>query len=165
MKREIDLQEVKDFIQKQGPETKIYIGCDSERFNKNNVWYANYALVVVVHIDGKRGCKIFGEIQRERDYDNKKDRPALRLMTEVYKISELYIKLHDVLEGRKVEVHLDINPDEMHGSSCVLQQAIGYIRGVCDVEAKVKPEAFAASYAADRFSEFTSMAAASSAVH
>jgi predicted RNase H-related nuclease YkuK (DUF458 family) len=37
-------------------------------------------------------------------------------MTEVYKVSDLYLQLAEVLEGRDVEVHLDINPDEMHGS-------------------------------------------------
>jgi predicted RNase H-related nuclease YkuK (DUF458 family) len=46
---------------------------------------------------------------------------------------------------------LDINPDEMHGSSCVVSQAIGYIKGTCNVVPFVKPDAFAASYAADRF--------------
>jgi len=62
----------------------------------------------------------------------------------------LYLKLHDVLEDREVEVHLDINPNEMHGSSCVIQEATGYIRGMCNVIPMVKPDAFAASYAADR---------------
>ena len=56
----------------------------------------------------------------------------------------------EVLEGRDVEVHLDINPDEQYGSSCVIQQAVGYIKGVCNVIPMVKPDAFAASYAADR---------------
>jgi len=56
-----------------------------------------------------------------------------------------------VLEGRNVEVHLDISPDDMHGSSCVISQAIGYIKGTCNVMPFVKPNAFAASYAADRF--------------
>ena len=72
-------------------------------------------------------------------------------MSEVYKVSELYLQLAEVLEGRDVEVHLDINPDEQYGSSCVIQQAVGYIRGVCNVIPMVKPEAFAASYAADRY--------------
>jgi predicted RNase H-related nuclease YkuK (DUF458 family) len=71
-------------------------------------------------------------------------------MNEVYKVSELYLKLADVLVDRDVEVHLDINPNEMHGSNCVIQEAIGYIRGTCNVIPLVKPEAFAASYAADR---------------
>ena len=71
-------------------------------------------------------------------------------MTEVYKVSELYLKLAEVLEGRKVEVHLDINPDDHHASSNVVSQAIGYIKGTCNVVPLVKPDAFAASYAADR---------------
>jgi predicted RNase H-related nuclease YkuK (DUF458 family) len=149
MKR-IDIDEVKQFIEAQTPTTKIYIGGDSERFLIGNDWYADYTLAIVVHINGNNGCKIFGEVQRERDYDQRRDRPRMRLMNEVYKIAELYIKLQDVLENREVEVHLDINPNEMYGSSCVINEAVGYIRGMCNVIPMVKPNAFAASYCADR---------------
>jgi len=149
--RSIDIEEVRAFIEAQSPETKIYIGGDSERFKIGKEWHADYIMVIVVHINGNNGCKIFGEVQRERDYDQKKSRPRMRLMNEVYKIAELYHKLHDVLEDRLVEVHLDINPDEHHGSSCVINEAVGYIRGTCNVIPMVKPRAFAASYAADRF--------------
>ena len=148
--RKLDLNKVSEFINAQGPDTKIYLGCDSERFRMNEVWYADYILAIVVHINGKNGCKLFGEVVRERDYDQRKDRPSTRLMTEVYKVSDLYLRLADVLDGRDVEVHLDINPDEEYGSSCVLNQAIGYIKGTCNVVPLVKPDAFAASYAADR---------------
>ena len=148
--RKLDIEEVKAFIDAQSPETKIYIGGDSERFLIGDVWYADYTLAVVVHINGNNGCKIFGEVQRERDYDQKVDRPRMRLMNEVYKIADMYLRMHEVLEGREVEVHLDINPNEMHGSSCVIQEAVGYIRGMCNVVPMVKPNAFAASYAADR---------------
>ncbi len=151
--KKLDINEVREFIQSHSDETKVYIGCDSCRFRKNGKWHAEYTLAVVVHIDGKHGCKIFGESQTEIDYDQKRERPAMRLMNEVYKISELYLKLHEVLEDKIVEVHLDINPNEMYGSSCVVQQAIGYIRGVCNVVPMVKPKAFAASYAADRLKE------------
>lgn len=146
----MNLAEVKKYIQAQSPSTKIYIGTDSERFKMNGKWYADYTLAVVVHIDGCHGCKIFGEVHREIDYDQKKSKPAMRLMNEVYKVSELFQSLADVLEDRYVEVHLDINPNEMYGSSCVVQQAIGYIKGTCNVVPMVKPKAFAASYAADR---------------
>jgi predicted RNase H-related nuclease YkuK (DUF458 family) len=149
--KQINLDEVTQFIQAQTPETKIYLGCDSERLRVNGVWYADYVLAIVVHINGNNGCKLFGEVHRERVWDAKPSKPAMRLMTEVYKVSELYLKLAEVLEGRHVEVHLDINPNEMHGSSCVISQAIGYIKGTCNVIPFVKPEAFAASYAADRF--------------
>ena len=149
----IDLNEVKEFIRKQSPSTKIYIGADSVRFRMNGRWYADYTLAVVIHMDGRHGCKIFGEVQRELDYDHKKSKPAVRLMNEVYKVSELFQSLIDVLEDRYVEVHLDINPNEKYGSSCVVQQAIGYIKGTCNVIPMIKPNAFAASYAADRLKE------------
>jgi predicted RNase H-related nuclease YkuK (DUF458 family) len=74
-------------------------------------------------------------------------------MNEVYKISELYLKLQEVLVNRDVEVHLDINPDDDHVSNVVLSQAVGYIKGTCNVIPLVKPNAFAASYAADRLKE------------
>ena len=149
--RKIDFAQVAAFIRTQTPETKIYLGCDSERVKINGAWHADYVLAIVVHINGNNGCKLFGEVQRERDYDSKPGKPAMRLMTEVYKVSELYLRLAEVLDGRDVEVHLDINPNEMHGSSCVISQAVGYIKGTCNVVPFVKPEAFAASYAADRF--------------
>jgi len=152
--KKLDIDEVKAFIEAQSPETKIYIGGDSERFLIGDVWYADYTLAIVVHINGNNGCKLFGETHRERDWDQKKSKPRMRLMNEVYKIAELYLKLHDVLEDREVEVHLDINPNEMHGSSCVIQEAVGYIRGMCNVVPMVKPKAFAASYAADRYKSF-----------
>jgi predicted RNase H-related nuclease YkuK (DUF458 family) len=154
--RKIDVVELKTFIDAQSPETKIYLGCDSERINIRGTWFADYAAVVVVHIDGKHGCRIFGEVTRERDYDQRKDKPAMRLMNEVYKVSALFQKLADVLEDRDVEVHLDLNPDELHGSNCVIAQAIGYIKGTCNVVPMVKPSAWCSSFAADRFSRILS---------
>lgn len=152
----LNLNEVKEFIAKQSPQTKIYIGCDSERILIGEEWYADYILAIVVHIDGKHGCKLFGEVVRERDFDQKQNRPRMRLMNEVYKVSDLYLRLVDVIIDREVEVHLDINPNELYGSSCVINEAIGYIRGTCNVIPMIKPKAFAASYAADRFKELKS---------
>ena len=154
MRKQIDIDEVRDFILAQTPETKVYIGGDSERFLIGNDWYADYIMVVVVHINGNNGCKIFGEVQRERDWDQKKDKPRMRLMNETMKIAELYLKLGDILEDRDVQIHLDINPNELYGSSCVIQEATGYIRGMCNVIPMVKPNAWAASYAADRYKSY-----------
>lgn len=145
-----NIEQVIEFIKAQSPETEIFIGCDSERINVYGEWFADYALAVVVHIDGKHGCKVFGDVIRERDYDQKADRPSMRLMTEVYKVAELYTQLKDVVEDKHVEIHLDVNPKKDAGSSIVVQQAIGYIRGVCNRDPQIKPRAFAASYAADR---------------
>jgi predicted RNase H-related nuclease YkuK (DUF458 family) len=150
----IDINAVQEFISAQGPMTRIYLGADSIRYKVRGTWWAEYTVAVVVHRDSRHGCKIFGEITRERDYDQRSNRPSLRLMNEVYRVSEMFQRLAPVLVGRPVEIHLDINPNEMHGSSCVIQQAIGYIRGTCNVIPMVKPEAFAASYAADRIARY-----------
>jgi predicted RNase H-related nuclease YkuK (DUF458 family) len=151
--RKINIAEVKSFIQAQSPETKIYIGADSERLKRNGKWYADYTLAIVVHINGRHGCKIFGEVQTELDYDAKAGRPSMRLMNEVYKVAELYHKIVDCIEDKEVEIHLDINPDIKHNSSIVIQQAVGYIKGTCNVVPMVKPQAFAATYCADRLKE------------
>jgi len=150
MKRKININEVTEFISAQSPETKVYLGCDSERYRMNGVWYADYILAVVVHIDGKHGCKLFGEVITERDYDQRRDRPKMRMMTETMKVADLYLRLAEILNDRTVEIHLDINPDERFGSSCAINEAIGYIKGMCNVIPLVKPNAWAASYCADR---------------
>lgn len=147
--KDIDLQEVKNYIDKCGPDTKVYLGCDSERINIKNVWYADYIIAIVIHVDAKHGCKIFGQVTRERDFDQSNKRPRMRLMNEVYKVSEMYLKLAEVIEN-EIEVHLDINPNERYNSSIVINEAVGYIKGTCNVVPFVKPQAFAASYAADR---------------
>ena len=149
--KHLDLEEVRDYIESQTPETKIYIGGDSERFQIDGVWYADYINVVVVHKNGKNGCRVFGGIVRERDYDQYKDKPRMRLMNEVMKICQLYLDLSDIIDYREVEIHIDINPNKEHGSSCVINEAVGYVRGMCNIIPMVKPAAWAASYAADRY--------------
>ena len=157
MSKEFNIDEVRDFIINSSESTCVYIGADSERYRgKDNHWYADYTVAIVIHIDGSRGCKVFGQVSTERDYDKRHDRPAYRLMNEVYKASSMYLELFEAIGDRHVEVHLDINPDELHGSSCVIQQATGYIRGMCGFAPKVKPDAFAASFAADRLKEILS---------
>jgi predicted RNase H-related nuclease YkuK (DUF458 family) len=146
----LDMDEVREYIKNTGENSIIYLGADSERVKLDGVWYADYFLVIVVHIDGCHGGKIFGEIQRERDFDSRKDRPSTRLMNETYKVAQLFLDMEDILHDRLVEIHLDLNPDEMHGSSCVVNQAVGYIKGVTNTTPRIKPNAFAASYAADR---------------
>ncbi len=149
----IDQDEIISYLNSQSQETKIYLGCDSERVNVRGIWYADYIVAIVCHINGNNGCKIFGEVFRERDYDQRIDRPNIRLMHEVFKVSEIYLQLAEVFADRYVEIHLDLNPSELHNSNKVLSQAVGYIRGTCNVIPLVKPKAFAASYAADRLKE------------
>lgn len=146
----INDDEIFEYLKKQSKCTKVYLGCDSERINIKGTWYADYIVAIVCHINGNNGCKIFGEVFRELDYDQRIDRPNIRLMREVFKVSEIYLRLADGLADHHVEIHLDLNPSELHNSNRVLNQAVGYIRGTCNVVPLIKPHAFAASYAADR---------------
>ncbi len=134
---------------------RIYIGCDSvcyRRYNKQNKTYqqwARYAVVLVVHIDNSKGCKIFHYTDHERNFDADKNKPRLRLMSEVYKSVECYFEFSELLAARDVEIHIDINPDKCHASNAVAKQALGYVKGTTNIDALIKPDAWAGSNSAD----------------
>lgn len=153
MNTKMNLEEVRRFIVQQAPSTKIYLGADSERVNVRGEWVIDYTLVVVVHFEGSHGCKVFGEIVREKDYLKAADKPQFRLMNEVAKCAQLYLDLASVLVDRHVEIHLDLNPSDFHKSNEVVNQAKGYVKGVCGFDPMIKPMAPAASFAADRLKE------------
>jgi len=144
------IEELVDLLLTVGPDTKIYLGCDSVRFKKDGRWFAKYATVCVVHINGRHGCRVFSNRSVEADYDVKKNRPSIRLMNEVQKVCELYTQLVGFIDEFDVEIHCDISTDPMNGSNCVASQAAGYILGVTGISPKLKPDAFAASFGADR---------------
>ena len=156
--KKIDPNEIFEYLTHCPEGTKIYLGADSERFRIKGEWFCDVISVCVVHIGGNSGCKIFGQVDRQRDYDRNKARPVMRMMAEVYALADLFTTLKDVIEasGFDFELHIDINPDETAGSSCAIDQAIGYIRGTCNVTPLAKPSAFAASYASDRYKEVQS---------
>ena len=145
-------QQVEDIVElllTLSPDTKVYLGCDSVRFNRNGRWYARYATVAIVHMNGKHGCKIFNNISVEPDYDLKKNRPKVRMMNEVMKVCQLYTQLAPFIDEFDIEIHLDINTDPKHGSNCAASEAAGYVLGMTGIEPKLKPESWAASFGAD----------------
>lgn len=152
---EQQLEEIFNLLINLDDTTKLYLGCDSIAYKNgrdkkgNPIWFGKFATVLIVHMNGNNGCKIFRHIDHERVYDTKKNRPADRLMKEVYRTSALYKQLSGLIDGYDVEIHLDINPDKEHGSSCVVSQATGFILGTTGIAPKVKPDAFAASFGAD----------------
>ena len=151
----IDYQEVEQYLSKCGLDTKIYLGCDSRvLYNENRVRMVKYTTCIVVHVDGCRGGKIFYTNDTERDLCPSRNKPSMRLMTEVYKVSALYLDLIENVDScieMDMSIHLDINPRHEHKSSTIVTEALGYIRGVCQTEATVKPDAWAASVVADKF--------------
>lgn len=74
-----------------------------------------------------------------------------RMLLEVSKSIEVAYEIAPLLDlyGIKMEIHADINPDiEVGLSAGALQEAVGYILGM-GYDFKIKPDAYAASKAAD----------------
>lgn len=146
-------EELEEFMKSVGPETKIYFGCDSAKYKKGNKVMVEYATVVVVHINGKNGCKVFVEMSSESDYDHDASKPFQRMFKEAEKVTEMYNRFKDVFDGYDIAIHLDINTKKTAGSSIALEAAKGYVKGVTQIEPQLKPEAWGSSYAADRGAE------------
>lgn len=143
------IEDIVNLLLTLSPDTKVYLGCDSVRFNRNGRWYARYATVAIIHMNGKHGCRIFNNISVEPDYDLKKNRPKVRMMNEVSKVCELYNQLAPFIDEFDIEIHLDINTDPKHGSNCAASEAAGFVLGMTGLEPKLKPESWAASFGAD----------------
>jgi len=143
------IEEIVDLLITLDSNTKIYLGCDSVRFFKNDREMARFATVLIVHKNGNNGCRIFSNTSYENDYDLRKDRPKMRMINEARKVCELYLQVSPFIDEFDIEIHLDVNTDPKHGSSCAASEAAGYILGMTGIEPKLKPDGFAASYGAD----------------
>lgn len=160
----MNMDEVRDYIATHtNAQTRYYVGADSSAFRKfdpktgKNEWFAEYTLAFAVHRHTEggigQGVKCFGESVVERVYDKNRGRPAGRLMRECVLLSEFFLKLYPLLEDKEfIELHMDISKDKKNGSSCIVEQAIGYLKGICGNLAvvKVKNDAHCASFLADR---------------
>lgn len=152
------LDEIKNYL--SHTDGNVYIGADSvlnRVFNLKTQTYekwARFAIVLVVHINNRQGCKIFSYVENERIYDAKMNKPTQRLMTEVYKSVDCFMALADILENREVEIHLDINANETHASNKIAKQAIGYVKGMTNLDALIKPDAWAGSNSADHVARY-----------
>lgn len=148
------IEELVDLLITLDSNTKIYLGCDSKRFMKDDRNYAKYATVCIVHKNGKNGCKIFTHHSIEPDYDLRSNRPSMRLMNEVQKVCQLYIQLAPFIDDEyHTEIHLDIGTDpKKNASSCVAHQAAGMVLGMTNLpmeQIKLKPESWCSSHGAD----------------
>jgi predicted RNase H-related nuclease YkuK (DUF458 family) len=137
--------EAKKAIIESSDTSTIYVGADSIRYKKNKEWWAKYSTVIILHKDSKHGCQLWHNSVDMRDYGNLRQ----RMITEAGFAIQAATEIIDVVGDRKLEIHLDINPDPKHKSSIAIKEALGYVKGTTGLDAKVKPEAFAATHAAD----------------
>lgn len=150
MSSKINEKEVIEFMSKMSADTKVYLGADSEKIKKGGKTFALVTTVIVVHIDGCKGCKVFAETSLEPDWDKDPSKPYTRMMMEAQKVAELHDRFKDILYDYEVSIHLDISRKKTCGSNVALESALGYVQGVTGIKPLAKPFAPSASYAADR---------------
>lgn len=139
------IDDAREAIRSSSKDSSIYIGCDSLRFKKNGLWYAKYSTVIIVHMDSKKGCRLFHDSVSMQDFGVIKQ----RMLNEVMFAVNAALEIIDDIGDRHFEIHCDINPSPKHKSNVAVKEALGYVRGNLGVEAKIKPHAFAAMHAAD----------------
>jgi hypothetical protein len=142
-----EFKEIYAFID-DNPEAKIFLGADSQRSKHKKV---KFVTVLVVYQKDK--SKIFKDVCYEKVIDAKLSRPYNRMMREVFLVTELYTLLEDVLMERDFEIHIDVNPNENEGSNVAYGAAKGMVWGIVGVEPICKPDSWAASHCADRFTK------------
>lgn len=139
------IEEAKAAIAASSPESCVYLGTDSIRYRTKGQWMARYTTVVILHIDGGKGCKLFENTVTMPDYGNVKQRMLNEVAFTVQHGSEIV----DYIGDRKFEIHIDVNPDPRHKSNAALSEARGYIIGTFGFEPKFKPDSLAATHGAD----------------
>ena len=138
--------QAKEAILNSSESSSVYIGADSIRFKKKDGrWYAKYSTVIILHVDSKHGAKIFHKNIEMPDYGNLRQ----RLITEAGFAIEAASEIVDVIGNRRMEIHLDINPNPKHKSNVAVKEALGYVKGTTGLDAVIKPHSFAATHAAD----------------
>lgn len=142
----LDFDEVRKFIEDSSETTAIYIGCDSQVHSKHKRKVVSYGRTIVVHIDSNRGCRVFGDVIVQPSNGDLRG----RLMKEVEIVLGLFEEIYLSCGDRPFQIHLDVNPNPKFKSNKVIAEAVGWVRGVTGIDPHVKPDACAASFAADK---------------
>jgi len=140
-----------------GRKLTVSVGTDSTRGGAKGAYRFATAIMIVVTEDmgggvtqgrgGKLIATTYSHQFKSRDKELVKERMVFEVARSIdiaYELSPL-VNLYDI----PLEVHADINPNPRYESNKALAEAVGYILGM-GYSFKIKPEAFAASYAADK---------------
>lgn len=139
----------------KGYALRVSIGTDSQKAEKGTYKFATVILIKTSEDLGGvvvgRGGLIISSTYYHSFKQTNKELVNERMVFEVSKSVEVAYSLAPLLDLYEIplEIHADINPDPEHESNKALQQAVGYILGM-GYEFKVKPDAWAASSAADK---------------
>lgn len=132
----------------------LAVATDSQRKDG----YFSFVNVITVHRVTQGGVFLFWRKQRESEFGVARKNPNAirdRLLLE----AEQSRKLAGTIDGDVMDrsrrnhvdfaVHVDVNGDQSSIDASIARQAIGHIRG-CGYPVRDKPDAYAASKAADR---------------
>lgn len=141
----VDLRSALEAELRLVPDAEVIIACDSQQSGQAT----EYVTVVVLHRPTKGGRVFFcrERIPRIRELRE-------RLWKEVWRSTELAMELTsspdigDLFPIHVSAIHIDANVDPKHKSSKYVEELVGLVMGQ-GFRAVVKPEAFAASHAAD----------------
>jgi len=144
----VDLLEYVRSILEKTPETKIYVGCDSQ----NAKYSTSYAAVIVLHHNGKGGHVLYSHntVPRNRYKQSLETGVEFaRLWVEVEKAIEVaeYLRTSGIQKPSFIDI--DLNPDPRFKSNQALRAALGYVESMGYV-ARCKPDAVSATYVADK---------------
>lgn len=141
----------------KGYNLKVSVGTDSQKGGGAGSYkFATVILITTTQDLGNgtvvgRGGMIIAATYYNIFKQRSKELVNERMVFEVGKSVEVAYEIAELLDLYEIplEIHADINPDPAHESNKALQQAVGYILGM-GYSFKVKPEAWAASNAADK---------------
>jgi predicted RNase H-related nuclease YkuK (DUF458 family) len=154
---------INDYLEKlieeelaKGLTITVSIGTDSQKASKGSYKFATVIVLRTTEdlgggvIVGRGGMVIASTYYHEFKLRNK-ELVNERMVFEVGKSVEIAYEIAPLLDLYDIplEIHADINPKPEYASNKALQATIGWILGM-GYDFKIKPEAFAASTAADR---------------
>lgn len=135
-KKAVDLDE---FIRESASQGQaVHVGTDSLQVQT----YTQFVTVVIVLSPSKGGRVLY-----TRELVPRIDSLRQRLLAEVWRSLEVALSIQARVRG-SLHIHIDANPTERYLSSKYLKELIGMVVGN-GFQAVVKPDAFAASHAAD----------------
>ena len=136
----VPIADVVDFVRDHAGEGQIvHLGTDSLQLAR----HTRFVSVVAILTPGRGGRAIWTRATSPRIQSLRE-----RLLREVWLSVELGLRLHPVVPG-PLHVHIDANPIARHRSSAYVQELVGLVVSQ-GFRAVIKPEAWAASRAADR---------------
>lgn len=149
-----EIDNLKEYILEylnKNPNNKVFIGCDSQRIKRKTF----YAVVICFYNPSEGEGKGAHVIFKKEVYLNRLDFFS-RLMGEINKLVEISFWIQKELqwdeylnpEQKRLEVHMDLNPDPKHKSNQLYHYGIGYVKGLGFLP-KAKPYSWAATYAAN----------------